>query len=205
MAPLGRGAADSLAGEEIIFHNEKKKVKEVEGMPPHNKKLVAPLFNLVGNVFQYFFPRRVIDELVRSMNPTARFLALGKSSLHFSGHHSSFFLLWRALCLKQVQSLSPAVPPQSSLQLADDSVEDINEHHVGGWTEMLQTSNPPLPNTPLSAYMDKYALDKHIVALNSLKIKEVVGYKLRKPHFGHETMKETVDKWKSEGSWPILE
>lgn len=47
MAPLGRKTADSLAGEEIFFHNEKKKVKEVEGMPLHNQKLVAPLFNLV--------------------------------------------------------------------------------------------------------------------------------------------------------------
>lgn len=49
MAPLGRKAANSLAGEEIRFHNEKKKVKEVESMPPHNQDLVAPLFNLVRN------------------------------------------------------------------------------------------------------------------------------------------------------------
>jgi hypothetical protein len=47
MAPLGRKAANSLAGEEIRFHNEKKKVNEVEGKPPHNQNLVAPLFNLV--------------------------------------------------------------------------------------------------------------------------------------------------------------
>ena len=50
MAPLGRKAADSLAGEEIPFHNDKKKVKEVEGMPSHNQKLIAPLFNLVVNL-----------------------------------------------------------------------------------------------------------------------------------------------------------
>ena len=89
--------------------------------------------------------------------------------------------------------------------MADDSVEDINEHHVVGWTEMLQNSKPPIPNTPLSAYMDKYALDKHVVAFNNMKIKDVVGYKLRKPYFNHETVKETVDKWKNEASWPILE
>lgn len=53
MAPLGRKAADSLAGEEIIFHNEKKKVKDVEGMPPHDQKLVAPLFNLVSKFRLY--------------------------------------------------------------------------------------------------------------------------------------------------------
>lgn len=47
MSPIGRSSANSIAGEDILFHNEKSKVKEVEGMPPHDKKLVAPLFNLV--------------------------------------------------------------------------------------------------------------------------------------------------------------
>lgn len=62
MAPLGRKAADSLAGEEIIFHNERGKVKEVDGMPAHNTKLVAPLFNLVSKLFcRYRVP--CVDEL----------------------------------------------------------------------------------------------------------------------------------------------
>jgi hypothetical protein len=99
IAPLGRKAADSIAGEEISFHNEKKKVKEVEGMPPHNQKVVAPLFNLVVNFFQHLFCGS-IDEPVRSMNPTPRSSALGKSSLHFSGQLLSFSLLWRVPCLK---------------------------------------------------------------------------------------------------------
>jgi hypothetical protein len=47
MAPLGRKEADSLAGESIIFHNDKGKASEVEGMPDPEKKLIAPLFNLV--------------------------------------------------------------------------------------------------------------------------------------------------------------
>jgi hypothetical protein len=49
MAPLGRKAADSLAGEEIVFHNNKSKVKDVQGMPPHDAKLIAPLFNLASS------------------------------------------------------------------------------------------------------------------------------------------------------------
>jgi hypothetical protein len=86
----------------------------------------------------------------------------------------------------------------------DKAVEDINEHHVGGWVTMIQNSNPPIHNTPLSAYMDKYALEKRIVAFDNSKIKEVVGYKLKRPEFNHEAIKEIVDKWKQEGSWPIL-
>jgi hypothetical protein len=48
MASIGRKEADSLAGEEIIFHNDKRNLTEVEGMPPHDKKLIAPVFNVVS-------------------------------------------------------------------------------------------------------------------------------------------------------------
>ena len=48
MASTGRKEADVLAGEQIIFHNEKSKVQEVDGMISVDKKVVAPLFNLVG-------------------------------------------------------------------------------------------------------------------------------------------------------------
>ncbi|RXW24887.1 hypothetical protein EST38_g929 [Candolleomyces aberdarensis] len=89
------------------------------------------------------------------------------------------------------------------LKLMDD-MEDINEHHVSGWTEMLQNSEPPITNTPLTGYMDKYALDKHVVAFPNTKIKEVLGYQLKYPKFSHEAIKEIVDKWKAEGSWPIV-
>ncbi|KAJ7582574.1 hypothetical protein C8J56DRAFT_222989 [Mycena floridula] len=170
MAPLGRKSADSLAGETIIFHNEKTKVKEVEGMAPHDKHLVAPLFNLVDD-------------------SNSTLLSAGQTMTSFFGTSWEFFNLVESTMLK----------------LMDDAVEDINEHHVGAWTEMIQKSNPPIPNTPLSAYMDKYALAKHVVAFNNTKIKEVVGYKLKYPEFNHDAIKEVVDKWKEEGSWPILD
>lgn len=50
---LGRAEADKVAGEEIYFHNEKSKVSEVQGMPPADVKVIAPLFNLVSS----FIPR----------------------------------------------------------------------------------------------------------------------------------------------------
>lgn len=50
MASHGRKEANQLAGEVIHFHNEKQKVKEIEGMRPSNEKVVAPLFNLVSDV-----------------------------------------------------------------------------------------------------------------------------------------------------------
>jgi hypothetical protein len=87
----------------------------------------------------------------------------------------------------------------------DDVVEEINEHHVGGWTEMLQASNPPIPNTPLSAYMDTHQLARHKLGYNNTKIKEVIQYKLKRPQFTQENLQEVVDKWKAEGIWPILD
>ncbi|KAG6854957.1 hypothetical protein C0991_009780 [Blastosporella zonata] len=89
--------------------------------------------------------------------------------------------------------------------LTGDRVEDINEHHVGGWTEMITTSKPPIPNTPLTAYMDSFALSKHVVAFNNKKIKEIMGYKLKHPFFTPEIIKEIVHKWKEEGSWPVFD
>ncbi|KAJ3979181.1 hypothetical protein F5890DRAFT_1641432, partial [Lentinula detonsa] len=164
MASLGRKEADSLAGESIIFHNEKSKVSQVEGMPPHDSKLVAPLFNLVDD-------------------SNSTLLSVGQTVT------SNLRFFQRTL-----------------YKFMDDAVEDINEHHVGGWTQMIQNSKPPIPNTPLSAYMDKYALETHIVALSNTKIKEVIGYKLKRPQFNHDGIKDMVDEyeWKEEGNWPIL-
>lgn len=84
-------------------------------------------------------------------------------------------------------------------------MEEINESHVGYWTEMVTKSNPPVTNMHYSAYMDIYQLKKHVVAFNASKLKEIVGYKLRRPKICHETLKEVIDKLKAEGSWPVLE
>ncbi|KAJ7074220.1 hypothetical protein C8F01DRAFT_1099684 [Mycena amicta] len=169
IAPLGRKEADALAGEIIIFHNDKSKVADVKGMPDPTKKLVAPLFNLVDD-----------------SNSTQ--LSVGQTVTSFFNTTYEFFNFVE----------------NTVLHLKSDAVEDINEHHVSGWTEMITTSNPPIPNTPLSAYMDKYALEKHVVAFSNRKLVEVTGYKLKKPTFNHDTVREVVDKWKEEGNWPIL-
>lgn len=94
--------------------------------------------------------------------------------------------------------------PYIKLKL-DDIVEEINEHHVGTWTEMLQMSNVPITQTPLSAYMDQWALSRRKLAYNNSKIKNVIGYKLNRPQFTHDELREVVDKWKAEGSWPALD
>ena len=45
---VGREEALKLAGEEIFWRNDKSKLTEATGMPPPEKKIIAPLFNLVS-------------------------------------------------------------------------------------------------------------------------------------------------------------
>lgn len=48
MSRVGWDEALKLAGEEIFWRNDKNKMTEVTGMPPPDKKIIAPLFNLVS-------------------------------------------------------------------------------------------------------------------------------------------------------------
>ncbi|KAF9239678.1 hypothetical protein BU15DRAFT_46609 [Melanogaster broomeanus] len=165
----GRQEANSIAGEKIPFHNDKSKVKEVEGTCSPDDQPIAPIFNLVDD--------------------SDTTLAKGGSMItEYFGTTFEFYSNF-----------------ETTLAKLDDLVEEINEHHVGTWTEMLQSSNPPTLHTPLNAYMDKYALSRHKLAYNNGRIKNVVGYQLKRPLFNHETLKEVVEKWKEEGTWPRLD
>jgi len=163
-----RKEADQLAGVSIPFHNNKNKVKEVEGMLPHDQKPVAPIFNMVDD-------------------SNSTLVSTGQIVSSFFGTTFEFFNLF-----------------ESTLFKLHDDLEDINEQHVEGWTEMLSKSDPPVTKTPISAYMDKYTLEKHVVGFDNSKIKEVVGYKLRRPDFNHANIEEVVDKWKADGAWPNI-
>ena len=97
----------------------------------------------------------------------------------------------------------PACDSLARCQLRlEDMIEEINEVHVTTWTEMITTSNPPIPNTQFSSYMDLSALKKHVVAFNADKIKEIIGYKLKWPQFNHDALRDMVEKLKAENSWP---
>lgn len=67
---------------------------------------------------------------------------------------------------------------------------------------MLMSSNPPIHQTPLSAYMDESTLLKMTIAFNADKIKNIVGYKLAYPEFSEGNLRDIVTAWKAEGIWP---
>ncbi|GJE86959.1 nucleoside-diphosphate-sugar epimerase-like protein [Phanerochaete sordida] len=171
MSKIGRKEANSIAGEEILFKNDKSKVKEVEGMVAPDQKCVAPAFNIeddsntsmadLGNIITSFFG----------------------TTFEFHNFLTNMLANWKL----------------------EENVEEINESHVSNWTEMIQKSNPPVSKLHYTAYMDLYHLKKHVVAFNATKLKEVVGYKLRRPQINHDTLREVIDKLKAEGSWPNLQ
>lgn len=87
----------------------------------------------------------------------------------------------------------------------DDHVDEINDLHVNKWAEMRILSQPPVANEHLTAYMDKYALDKHSIPLSNGRMKTILGYQLRKPLFTKETIIGMVEQWKEERTFPCLE
>ena len=69
---------------------------------------------------------------------------------------------------------------------------------------MLEAADPPVLKTPLSAYLDESQLQKWTIAFSADKIKNVVGFQLTHPKFEKADLQDMVDKWKAEGSWPIV-
>lgn len=203
MAREGRKSANQIAGKPLLFHNDKNKVKEVDGMIPSSEKPIAPLFNLVLYVSVYILSVDIavggwFPEYYAQHWPDHLRLFWDYSGVLLYGREHDVQGPYLFLCnwITNAQT--------DSLQIMDD-IEDINEHHVSAWTEMLEKSKPPIHNTPLTAYMDKFMLEKKTVSLDNSKIKQILGYKLLKPEFNHETIKEVVDKWKEEGIWPNLD
>lgn len=81
-------------------------------------------------------------------------------------------------------------------------VEDINEEHMTPWTEIIQTSNPPVPNTPLTAFIDPHKLAKSSVAYSNQKVKNILGYTFRHPKFNADEVRAVIDSFREEGTWP---
>ncbi|KAI0080603.1 hypothetical protein K474DRAFT_1657758 [Panus rudis PR-1116 ss-1] len=168
MAGIGRKEANSIAGEEILFKNDKNKAKEVEGMVPPTTTVIAPLFNLEDD-------------------SNVTMAELGKIVTSFFGTSFEFY---------------DFVTNTIAKFKLEDVIEEINETHVGAWSEMITTSTPPVPKTHYTAYMDIYQLKKHVIAFNADKLKHITNYKLRRPQINQETIGEIIEKLKAEGTWP---
>lgn len=81
--------------------------------------------------------------------------------------------------------------------------QEVNDHHAEAWSEMIENSNPPVPNTPLTPYIDLHKFEHRIIALPNTKVKRVLGITLRHPVFDDREVLDIVDSFIEEGTWPI--
>jgi len=80
--------------------------------------------------------------------------------------------------------------------------QGANELHMEGWMHILQNSNPPALNTPLSPYAFPYQLDKYGFSGDGSKLRAVTAYEFRKKRFDVATVKEVIESFRKEGTWP---
>jgi len=177
MSNLGRAEADRVAGEQLVFHNEKSKVKEVEGMVPHDKKCIAPLFNIEDD-----------------HNTTMA--ELGTVCTGYFGGSMKFHDAATNAAINAALKISP-----------DSILQEINNDHTSTWLELNLKSDPPVDQRTsrwFHCYLNAQMLKRNVIAFNADKIKNVIGYKIRRPHINNETIGEIVTKLRAEHSWPTI-
>lgn len=106
----------------------------------------------------------------------------------------------------EVGSALGVVIESSPIRLTDEQynerIEDLNGYLYGQWLEIITTSNPPVPDTPLSPYVTVQELKEHGCALDGSKIRQVLSFTPRYPKFGQDSIKEYVEWCKTQGIWP---
>lgn len=91
-----------------------------------------------------------------------------------------------------------------SLQKRDlrEIADETNDEHMESWGELILTSSPPVPQTPLTPFIDTHQLEKHSLAYSNEKIKRILGYKFKYPTFNAEAVAEIIQSFQEEGTWP---
>ncbi|KAK4053472.1 hypothetical protein OIV83_001639 [Microbotryomycetes sp. JL201] len=82
-----------------------------------------------------------------------------------------------------------------------DVLEDVNEKHMQGWSDLLTASNPPVsPTTPLSPYTPVDLLQPYPLTFSSRKLKQI-GWKPQH-RLDAKSLHDTIKGFKAEGIWP---
>lgn len=88
---------------------------------------------------------------------------------------------------------------------SDGMVEEINSKHVEAWTEICLKSDPRIINPTVQAYIDGHLLSKYYISYNGDKIKNVVGYQLKRPKLDVASLREVVESFRKDNLWPNYE
>lgn len=86
-----------------------------------------------------------------------------------------------------------------------DVVEDVNELHLEGWSELMQASNPPLSSTaPISPHIPQDLLMPYPINFDTEKLKRLTGWE-PKYSLTPDVLKKTIAQFTKEGCWPIAQ
>ncbi|KAI9219274.1 NAD-dependent epimerase/dehydratase [Blastocladiella britannica] len=82
----------------------------------------------------------------------------------------------------------------------DSVVEDVNDAHMGPWSELLKSSS--IANSPLTPYLDQELLYNNHLQIVGNKIESVPGFTYTVPNVTEAKVREVVDGYKQQGIWP---
>ncbi|KDE04910.1 hypothetical protein MVLG_04667 [Microbotryum lychnidis-dioicae p1A1 Lamole] len=86
-----------------------------------------------------------------------------------------------------------------------DVLEDVNEKHLEGWSELLQASNPPISSTvPISPYVPADLLQPHPIHFSNTKLIKLIGWTPTQK-LDSVVLRDTVQKFLEEHNWPNAE
>lgn len=83
----------------------------------------------------------------------------------------------------------------------DNVLEDINEHVMGPWADLLAAANITRPG-PINPFMEKELFKDENLCLNGSRLEEVVGFKYDRPLLRREDMEEMIESFKAMNWWP---
>jgi hypothetical protein len=84
-----------------------------------------------------------------------------------------------------------------------DVVQQINAKHEMVWRELIHNSDPPVPRTPVSAFIELFKFYPRAIAMKNDKIKRVLGFEFKHPEFNQAEIEDIVDAWIEDNAWPI--
>ena len=83
----------------------------------------------------------------------------------------------------------------------DNVLEDVNEHVMGPWADLLQNAGITRPG-PLNPFMEKEQVKDEDLCLDGGLFERLAGFKYEREKFGKAELEEMIESYKTMNWWP---
>ncbi|OBT70156.1 hypothetical protein VE03_00517 [Pseudogymnoascus sp. 23342-1-I1] len=83
----------------------------------------------------------------------------------------------------------------------DHVLEDINEHVMGPWADLLSDAGITRPG-PLGPYLEKEQLKDEDLYLDGSRFEKLAGFTYSRPELGKKELEEMIESYKTMNWWP---